>query len=282
MALGRIGKQIPVIFLFVATFGWATTGFAQSVNPFASAWASTPELQLRLIWGSSVIDRVGKIHGAIQIQLEPEWHSYWRSPGAVGLAPQFDVTTSTNLSEIKIALPPPNWWDDSPSFGYSGEVLWPLEVKPTDPQQPSVLRVKMKLGVCREICIPLDFELSHPVPGGSAGISPFLDRVRHARNMLPQPFSPQLTLTDVWVLGTKLHATIQGPALGRPMAFVEKLDGQAFGPGVVEMAADRKQATIIVDVPPGSGTEKAMLTLVDGNVAIEKLFDPGAANELGR
>ena len=49
----------------------------------------------------------GTPYAALQIELKPGWHTYWRYPGASGLVPEFDFEGSRNIVVAEPLFPAP-------------------------------------------------------------------------------------------------------------------------------------------------------------------------------
>ena len=105
----------------------------------------------------------------LRMDLAPGWKTYWRSPGDAGIPPEFDWSGSENVKSARIHWPAPTLFHTNGflTIGYKGGVVLPVEVQPIDPARPVVLRAKVELGVCRDICMPawLDLAASVTPPG---------------------------------------------------------------------------------------------------------------------
>ncbi|RZO39429.1 MAG: hypothetical protein EVA86_05470 [Rhodobacteraceae bacterium] len=104
----------------------------------------------------------GQYTAALEIHLAPGWKTYWRAPGDTGFPPQFDFSGSRNAQELEIIWPAPILFgpQDMWSIGYSGHVVLPLLVQPSDPQSLVELNLKASLGICDDICIPAALSFS--------------------------------------------------------------------------------------------------------------------------
>src|SRR5436190_16526959 len=70
----------------------------------ASAWVKDAHSSLRLLAGS----RTGSVlMGGIEIQLQPGWKTYWRTPGDSGVPPRFDFSKSVNVESVTPLYPSP-------------------------------------------------------------------------------------------------------------------------------------------------------------------------------
>lgn len=108
---------------------------------------------------------------ALRVRLAPGWKTYWRAPGDGGIPPRFDWNGSQNLKAIQFHWPIPEVFvaNGVQSIGYKTELILPMEITPTGLGEPITLRANLELGVCEEICLPMQVDLSAILrPGGSA------------------------------------------------------------------------------------------------------------------
>ncbi|MCH2164123.1 MAG: thioredoxin family protein [Marinovum sp.] len=105
----------------------------------------------------------------LMVEMEPGWKTYWRSPGEVGLPPEIVWTSPDTVAGATLFFPAPERFTafDIENFGYSGTVIFPIEVTLTDPGAPAQLTAEARLLVCADICIPEDFSVSLDLPSGT-------------------------------------------------------------------------------------------------------------------
>jgi DsbC/DsbD-like thiol-disulfide interchange protein len=141
---------------------------ASAGPPGFGAWNSGAEAQVRLI--AAGIGEDGKLHGGIEIMLEPGWWTYWRTPGAAGLPPAIDFGASENLGAVTVSFPLPERHDDG--YGatniYPDGVLLPFSAEVPDAGAPVRLNLSLDLGVCREVCVPDHVEAVLDLEPGAA------------------------------------------------------------------------------------------------------------------
>jgi DsbC/DsbD-like thiol-disulfide interchange protein len=120
-----------------------------------SDWSRAEQSELRLLLSP---EAGGEISGAIQIVLEPGWHTYWRTPGEAGVPPKFDFSGSENVAAVEVRYPVPERLDDgvSVSLIYRDEAVFPIEVTPLRAGEPVTLRLAARFGVCSDVCIPTE------------------------------------------------------------------------------------------------------------------------------
>ncbi len=127
------------------------------------------------------------LHAGLSLKLVDGWYTYWRMAGDNGLPPKFDWAGSSNIKDVKIHWPVPARYTlmDMHSFGYSGDVLFPLDITPEDSGAETVLNLKMDVIVCHEICIPQTLNFSHVVgkgPDSTSVIEKSLKNIPSANN----------------------------------------------------------------------------------------------------
>ena len=127
----------------------------------------------------------------LSLTLAPGWKTYWRSPGEAGIPPVFDWTGSQNVKSVRVHWPSPVVFHTNgmQTVGYKGGVVLPLEVVPLVPGQPMVLKARVDMGICKDICMPAEIAVSanlsvtgsgqaviraalkaRPASGGQAGV----------------------------------------------------------------------------------------------------------------
>lgn len=206
---------------------------------------------------------------ALDLQLEPGWKTYWRSPGDSGLPPQLDWSGSENLSHVTLHWPAPEPIRSGTALelGYHDRLVLPLTAWPRDPSRPVEIRLEADLGLCRDICVPANLSLAAPPPGPdpdpailralatvprplpdrpACEITPIADGMRVAMTLSgPAPTLAAIEIEPgegIWVSGAEILAGPQGPR-----AVVEMV-----GPSNAPFALDRD--SLRLTVLPADGT----------------------------
>ncbi|WP_417693461.1 protein-disulfide reductase DsbD domain-containing protein [Roseibium sp.] len=202
--LSRRARCVRAIAICALLTGLALSPAARSARAASSDWHDGQGGGVRLISSGPAqadsSDKPGAAYLAgLEFSLEPGWHTYWRSPGEAGIAPQIDFSGSTNLKSVEVLYPVPERYNDgySTTAVYHGEVVLPLRITAQDPTAPLRLQASLFFGVCKEICVPRDAGLTLDL---SAQDTP--DRVSNlliARDLqrVPQktsPAAPQLSI----------------------------------------------------------------------------------------
>lgn len=141
-------------------------------------------LDARLITGWRQAD--GTHMAAIQLDLAPGWHTYWRAPGDAGIPTLFDTRASQNLKRSTVIWPRPDVFMQNGyrSIGYEGRVVLPLRVQPKQLGETITFTAQIDLGVCKDICIPQTLSVSAVLPASGGARDP-----RIAAALADQPYS---------------------------------------------------------------------------------------------
>lgn len=112
----------------------------------------------------------GTYLGALRIQLQPGWKTYWRAPGDAGIPPSFSWRGARNVGEVAITWPAPEIFMTSGyrTIGYHDQLVLPVEITPEHPGQPVRLKGRMQLGVCKDICVPAELSFDHQLDGDAS------------------------------------------------------------------------------------------------------------------
>lgn len=146
----------------------------------ASAWVEGHSSRARLISGGGM--------AGVELQLPEGWKTYWRFPGeAGGVPPSFDWSKATNLDSAQVLYPAPKRFTDKggDTIGYKGTVLFPVRLKPKDASKPIDVHLIFGYGVCKDICIPAEAELTLTVPPGEE--QTMAEELMDAMARLPAP-----------------------------------------------------------------------------------------------
>lgn len=102
---------------------------------------------------------------ALRFTLAPGWKTYWRAPGDAGIPPHFTWSGESNIAAISVIWPVPHVFDQAGmrSIGYAGELVLPVEIWPRDDKLAPRLAGQVDIGVCQEICVPVQLDFDAPV-----------------------------------------------------------------------------------------------------------------------
>lgn len=214
---------------------------AGAAHADASAWTRDSHAAIRLLAGSRAAGS-GLLIGGIEIELQPGWKTYWRTPGDSGVPPRFDFAGSDNVETVTVLWPAPEKFADGNggfSFGYRQHVVLPLRIVAKDAGKPVTLRAAIQYAVCDKLCIPL--ETSAEVQFSEA-VSTQDSALKAALERLPQP----ARIGDagpVAVRGLQFEAALPG---GKPRLLI---DIAAPPHAAVELFAEGPTAEWALPVP---------------------------------
>jgi DsbC/DsbD-like thiol-disulfide interchange protein len=213
------------------------TNAATAAEPvIASPWVEKTSTRLRLLAGSDRQLKAGRVRTAgVEIELAPGWKTYWRMPGDAGIPPAVEWAKSRNVAAVELKLPAPVRIEDRAglTIGYDAPVTFPLIVTPVDPKAPVHLAIDVALGVCKDICVPIEAALSIDLPA----------------TLGPEREAPAITAAYARV-PRHLGQVTNGVPLGSFPALL-KIDGD-FTPGTGRITVNARGASdAYVEAPDG-------------------------------
>ncbi len=139
----------------------------------------------RLLADQDAVAPGGTFRLGVHLDQRKNWHTYWKSPGDIGLPTAVDWGVPEGATTGPMAFPVPLRFDQEGivSYGYDGAVLFFTEVTvPADlAPGPTTLTAEANWLVCEVVCIPGGATLSLPflVAEGKAGPSGFAPLFDH-------------------------------------------------------------------------------------------------------
>ncbi len=122
--------------------------------------ADSPHVAASLINGGQQSD--GAYTGALKLELNEGWITYWRVPGEAGVAPVFSTQGSENIKALEVTYPSPHLHEAQGlrSLAYMNKVILPMHIVPIDAAKPVLLKLHVDYAVCHDLCLPeqADFE----------------------------------------------------------------------------------------------------------------------------
>lgn len=147
-------------------------------------WVAADEAEVRLVSSVGAVGpEAGRVPLGLHLRIAEGWRIYWRTPGAAGLPPQFDWSGSVNLAGTVVSWPAPRRFEafGQQSYGYAGEVIFPMTAMLAHPGEPLGLRLALAYLICREVCMPGEASLALDLAAGQPGeTSAAAEIARHA------------------------------------------------------------------------------------------------------
>jgi DsbC/DsbD-like thiol-disulfide interchange protein len=230
-------------------------------------WADGAHSRARLISGGV---RDGVLLAGIEIDLDEGFKTYWRTPGDSGLPPRFDWSGSSNASEPQVLFPAPERLEDAAgvSYVYKHRTILPVMIK-VPAQGPISLKLSLEYGVCKDICIPAQADLSlvadRAATNRTGAIRAALDHVPRKEPL--GGWSPVSITAVAPVQAEKptLRVTTRSPAPA--ILFAEAPEGWFVS---TSAPTDNGAFTVTVEERPANAAGgDLVLTLVSGDSAVE-------------
>ncbi len=232
---------------FLAVLAWVSTEF-----PAAAAPVRTANLEAELHSARAAIAPGERFVIVLRQTLNPGWHTYWRNPGAAGQPTEIVWRLPAGFVAGDISWPTPTTIpvESLVNYGYSGEVLLPIEIAaPTSLRAGDsvTLNASATWVVCSDICVPErgDFSLILPVAAQGRDDATWAPRIRAALAALPTPFDPAGPLRARISPGRppRLSVAFAGEILREPYFFPNSRDAAnpsapqnpSFGPAGVSL-----------------------------------------------
>jgi DsbC/DsbD-like thiol-disulfide interchange protein len=233
---------------------------APAANAAQSAWVQSEGGAVRIVADRPEPD--GTIPAILDIRLKPGWKTYWLEPGASGIPPQVSLDPQDGISFSGLRFPAPKAFHDGIASytGYDHSVAFPLSLKREKTGDLS-LKASVFLGICKDICIPVQADLHLSLPEGLAE-NP-LDRARIDDAVAALPMEPSdtfnVTAVSFDAVGKRLHVSLVMPAAATPAElFLAGPPGFSFGrPENVTSENGKLTAEIPVRVPAKGGALKS-------------------------
>ncbi|ELU03342.1 hypothetical protein CAPTEDRAFT_196104, partial [Capitella teleta] len=136
-----------------------------SASEVSTGWLTDPKhppISVRLMLTGETDPQAKTVEGLLEVQLDGDWKTYWRSPGEGGVAPAMDWSQSENLKQVDWHWPVPGRYEflGVETLGYKGRVVFPLTLHVNNMQKPAWFLGKLTMPSCTNICVLNDYELS--------------------------------------------------------------------------------------------------------------------------
>ncbi|MFV0410971.1 MAG: protein-disulfide reductase DsbD domain-containing protein [Paracoccus sp. (in: a-proteobacteria)] len=137
-----------------------------SAEPVSAAARKLPQGLVSARFLPGWTDAEGRRIAALELELEPGWKTYWRSPGEAGLPPHFDWQGS-NIGQVHFDWPAPEVIESGGlrTLGYHEKLVLPFTITPSKPDQPIGISARVTFGLCEDICVPAELDLIAPPAG---------------------------------------------------------------------------------------------------------------------
>jgi DsbC/DsbD-like thiol-disulfide interchange protein len=221
-------------------------------------------------------DADGQVRAALQIEPHPGWITYWREPGESGIPPQITLAADRKavLEKVAYPVPKPIALGDIREIGYDAPVSLPLDFRANGDSQ---LDITAFIGVCKDICIPFQANLSVGLPPAGATEGADAAIIAAANGSVPAApsadFAVQSHSLSADGKALSLHLTVPEDGDAIPQVYVTGPSGYVFFKQAGASRTGRDVATTItIGKLPKSYTVKGKswsILVVDGQRAME-------------
>jgi thiol:disulfide interchange protein DsbD len=212
---------------FIQLLGlWLLAAWPLNADPVASVHTT-----VELISDSREIAPGQTFQLGVRFDMEPEWHIYWKNPGASGLPPELDWQLPDGFEAGEIQWPTPERisLEGLVSYGFKDVVTLIVPVKaPVDlePGREVAIGLDLSFLICKEVCLPGDASVDLTLVAGEAQV-PSADTAHfeRARASQPQAAAP-FTFEAVAQNETTLTVAISGDDLPGELYFFAEEAGR--------------------------------------------------------
>ncbi|KZL27262.1 protein-disulfide reductase DsbD domain-containing protein [Pseudovibrio sp. Ad37] len=252
---------------------------SSALSSSVSEWVIVQGGAVRLLRASEP-NTDGLYRGGIEFRLEEGWHTYWRYPGEAGIPTEASFVNSVNIASAELMFPAPKAYSDgfSTSLIYSDKVVLPLLIKRMDDGRPAILNANLTFGICKDICIPGQAEVSLVFPAATMkdDVADKLVNDAFARVPITQGDMPSL-FPEIKITGEGKDRTVNISAKvsskdKSPELFIEGPVGSYHGvPKLTSVKKGRAHWTMsYIGLPEDVSDIELRLTLVTKDGAFEE------------
>ena len=159
-----IFKRFSVLTTLLVLIG-SLFSFTASAVEYSTGWLQNPDhppVQLRYMLTGQQDPQNKTVEALLEVQLDTDWKTYWRSPGEGGVAPSIDWSLSNNLDEVEWHWPMPKRYEflGVETLGYKKTIIFPMTIHVEDMSKPVFLSGILTMSSCTNICVLTDYEIS--------------------------------------------------------------------------------------------------------------------------
>ncbi|MET0156154.1 MAG: thioredoxin family protein [Rickettsiales bacterium] len=140
------------------------------------------------------VDGSAPFYALFRLDLEKNWHSYWKNPGDSGLETTIEWKLPEGFTASELIWQPPHRMPLGPltNYGYENSAYYLTKITPPPSLPrgaPITLTVKANWLVCRDVCVPENAAKTLTIDVGDASLpssdKKLIDRLRDSANPPP-------------------------------------------------------------------------------------------------
>ncbi len=282
-------KQFVVVFILLISTLFSYASFAQSTDWITDA--KHPPVKLRLLLTGEQQPQLKQVQAVLDVRLDGEWKTYWRSPGEAGIAPELHWSESTNIESVKWHWPIPHYFEQLGimTLGYKHQVSFPLTLTLENANQAARLKGNLRLTSCTDICVITDYPIDLKIDPKNLTLDPDAMFLFNQGMSLSPKVNPKVNLAGTYWNAEQQQFVVQlthQHAWQSPQVLVDgkQVEKEFFAqPSLTinnNVGANQHQLTAVFDVSNWKGhaelTGKAVtITVSDQTFATELNADVG-------
>ncbi|HIF9104407.1 TPA: protein-disulfide reductase DsbD family protein [Photobacterium damselae] len=253
-------------------------------STLTTGWVHNPQhppVAVRLMLTGEKNEANKTVEGLLEVKLDKDWKTYWRSPGEGGTAPSINWELSSHLNSVDWHWPLPKRYEflGVETLGYKHDVIFPMTFHLDDMNKPVFLSGKLTMSSCTSICVLTDYELS--LDFNPEKLVPSVDAMvlyNKGNSLVPKP-STAVELTQVsYDEAKKIVSIVATNKAGwtNPDVFVDGQSKPVKQTSFLTPKIDVSGEQLIAQVPVSSwfGTPKLVgeplsVTITDKDIAVE-------------
>ncbi|HIF9364646.1 TPA: protein-disulfide reductase DsbD family protein [Photobacterium damselae] len=253
-------------------------------STLTTGWVHNPQhppVAVRLMLTGEKNEANKTVEGLLEVKLDKDWKTYWRSPGEGGTAPSINWELSSNLNSVDWHWPLPKRYEflGVETLGYKHDVIFPMTFHLDDMNKPVFLSGKLTMSSCTSICVLTDYELS--LDFNPEKLVPSVDAMvlyNKGNSLVPKP-STAVELTQIsYDEAKKIVSIVATNKAGwtNPDVFVDGQSKPVKQTSFLTPKIDVSGEQLIAQVPVSSwfGTPKLVgeplsVTITDKDIAVE-------------
>ncbi|MGR5142553.1 protein-disulfide reductase DsbD family protein [Photobacterium sp. DNB23_23_1] len=139
--------------------------FSASAIEYSTGWLQNPDhppVELRYMLTGQQNLESKTVEALLEVKLDTDWKTYWRSPGEGGVAPSIDWSLSNNLEGVDWHWPMPKRYEflGVETLGYKHTIIFPMTIHVSDMSKPVFLSGVLTMSSCTNICVLTDYEIT--------------------------------------------------------------------------------------------------------------------------
>lgn len=286
------------IILFSLSFSPLAQASSASSSPVTTGWLQHPDhppVEVRLSLTGVTQPESNEVEGLLEVRLQNDWKTYWRSPGEGGIAPMASWQHSNNLAAVQWQWPAPERYSVSgvETVGYKENVAFPLTFKVNQWHQPVLLQGVLTMSSCTDICVLTDYNINLEfIPPQLVPNSDMYFRYQQALSQVPSLLSTtsneNMEVKEAYWLAQRSQLQVRLQALTNlqnPDVFIDSLapDLRDITVKQPQISYSGNELELVVNIEHWLGDldlvgQPIQLSIIDNHFAYELQIEPIAGS----